>query len=173
MQKMTKETQEHLSRFLKRFCKQLYIANNGKEALEIYKNNKIDLIISDIKMPIMDGITFISKVREINSEQALIFTTAYGEISYLQEAINLQVNAYILKPIDLDILEKRIKTIIFAQNWESIELEKRKEQETILETTSDGIAIIDKTSKFLYVNRAFEELVGYTKEELYKIEVLI
>jgi len=160
--------QKQLSRFLNRFCEKLHIANNGQEALDIYKNNEVALVISDINMPVMDGIELAYNIKKIDEDQAIIFTTAYNDVEFLQQAIKLQVSGYILKPVDLELLEKKIDEVILSKTWIEIEKEQKKEMETILETTKDGIAIIDTDTNFLYVNRSFIDMLGYSKEELYE-----
>jgi signal transduction histidine kinase len=82
--------------------KKLYKASNGQEGLEIYnKHSNIDVIITDIKMPIMDGIEMISKIREFDETIPIIVTTAFNETSFLKKAIDLHVDKYIIKPIDM------------------------------------------------------------------------
>jgi len=106
------DTQKQLSRFLKRFCKNLYIASDGIDGITQYKKYNPDFIISDINMPNMNGIEMCHKIREINSEIPIIFTTAFSDIEYFQEAIELQVEGYLFKPIDLDLVEKKVKSVI-------------------------------------------------------------
>lgn len=81
------------------FFKEVYLASNAKEAIEIYKEKKIDIVLSDISMPIMDGIEMSSKIKEIKGNQAIILLTASQNHKYLERAINIGVYRYILKPI--------------------------------------------------------------------------
>ena len=100
-----------LSKFLKHFSSELYTACNGEDGLELFKKHLPDIVVSDIKMPIMDGITMIKAIKKINPRQYVLFTTAHSESSYFIEAIEMRINGLILKPIDLDILEEKLKFI--------------------------------------------------------------
>lgn len=96
----------------------MYIAGeamNGLEALEIARSIEPDIIITDIKMPMSDGLELISNVRKNEISCKFIILSAYGEFEYAKKAIEYGVSDYILKPIDkqnlLNILS-RIKTEI-------------------------------------------------------------
>ncbi|MEA1892076.1 MAG: EAL domain-containing protein [Campylobacterota bacterium] len=103
---------EQLINFLKYFSSELYTAMNGQDGLELYHKHKPDIVVSDIQMPIMDGIEMLSSIKKVNERQYAIFTTAFNDSDYLMEAIELQVDGYILKPIDLGKLEAKIEAII-------------------------------------------------------------
>jgi len=100
-----------LSRFLKYFSARVYTASNGEEGLELYRKHLPDIVISDIKMPIMNGIEMVKEIKNINPKQHIIFTTAHSESNYFMDAIDMQVDGYILKPINLDKLEKKLEQI--------------------------------------------------------------
>jgi len=159
-----------LSDFLQYYCEDLSVASNGQEALDIYTTKDFDLLITDVRMSKMDGLSLAKKVKEINSEQAVIFLTAFNDTNYLYDALSLNASAYILKPLDFDILEKKIEEIIISKHWKISQENYKKELENILSTTNDGIAIIDFETNFLYVNRAFEKIIGYSKTELYNLK---
>lgn len=91
-----------LSEVLSYFCSKLITACDGLEGLELYEKNNPDIVVSDIKMPNMNGIEMAKAMKAINPEQYIIFTTAHSESGYFMEAINLQVDGYILKPVDLE-----------------------------------------------------------------------
>jgi len=94
--------------------KEVYLASNGIEAIEIYKEKKIDLILSDVSMPIMDGIEMSIKIKEIKENQAIILLTASQNHKYLERAIEIGIYQYILKPI-ID-QKKFIKTLELVAN---------------------------------------------------------
>jgi len=80
----------------------LVVADNGKEGLEKFNNGEFDLIITDLSMPVMDGITMIKEIRKINATIPIVVTTAFGsqneEVEKLQE---IGMSAYIMKPVDV------------------------------------------------------------------------
>ena len=82
--------------------KEIVVADNGKEGLEKFKNDKFDLIISDLAMPVMGGSEMIEKIRQIDKNIPIIVTTAYG--SQNEEVANLTkigMSDYVMKPVDI------------------------------------------------------------------------
>ncbi len=93
------------------------MAQNGKQALEQLEVEKVDVIITDIEMPIMNGLEFIKNVRESEStavsSREIIVLTAYEDFEYARTAIKYGVTDYILKPISIEQLKDvliKIKT---------------------------------------------------------------
>lgn len=78
-------------------CEVEYEASDGQEALEKYSLHKPDIIITDIQMPIMDGLEFIRRVREINESQPIIILSCHESFSFAQKAMKLGVSDYIIK----------------------------------------------------------------------------
>jgi len=87
-------------------------ASNGIEALDIMKKEGAELLITDIKMPKMNGLELIQKVKELNPNTHFIILSGYDEFEYLKESIKLGIENYILKPINFEELEETILNII-------------------------------------------------------------
>ena len=102
-------TQKIISEILKEFCKEVKLASNGLEALNIYKQGSIDLIIADIEMPQMNGIELVENIRKKNITIPIIMISAYSQEKYLLSCLNLGINGYILKPINY----KKLKDSLF------------------------------------------------------------
>jgi len=102
------DTQENIKILLEDEVGALYQAYNGKEALEIYHEKKPDIIITDIKMPLLDGLEMAKKIREIDTIQPIIVVSAFDDKDLLLEAINIGIDQFVTKPIDLDTLMKKI-----------------------------------------------------------------
>lgn len=86
-------------------------AQNGLDALNLYYQHPTDLIISDIKMPKINGLEFVKKVKEVNAATEFILISAYADFDYVKKAIDLGCSNYILKPVDEFELERTIKKI--------------------------------------------------------------
>ncbi|WP_281951213.1 GGDEF domain-containing response regulator [Nitrosophilus kaiyonis] len=100
---------ENIYEILSPLFKKIYLAKDGKEGLEIYENHQeIDLIITDIMMPNLDGISMVEKIREINKEIPIIYVTAFSESDLLLKTIKQKISGYILKPIDIEELLEAI-----------------------------------------------------------------
>jgi CheY-like chemotaxis protein len=96
------DTRTQISEILRMFFKKVVTAQNGKEALEIFMNTPIDLILSDISMPVMDGITLVKKILAINPKAKIIIMTAYNTDEALLEKDNLKVAGTLQKPIHIN-----------------------------------------------------------------------
>jgi len=167
--------QYELAEFLENFCEKLYIANNGVEGLELFNKHKPKLVLTDIKMPKMDGIALSKEIFKLDPNVHIIFTTAFTDMNYLQEAIEIHADGYIVKPIDLNLLENMLQKVIKIELLQreldkntQYDIKKKAELETILATTPDGIAILDFSANFLYANHSYIQMLGYTLNELKK-----
>ena len=90
--------------FLELYCGLVIQASNGREALALFDTHRPDLVISDIRMPVMDGLELAACLKGSSSDTPLIFCTAFTETSYLLKAIELGVDAFVRKPVDTDEL---------------------------------------------------------------------
>ncbi|NLC19661.1 MAG: response regulator [Clostridiales bacterium] len=103
-------------------------ASNGATAIELLKNNTYDLIISDIKMPQMDGIEFLTYVKENKlSDARFIFLSGYYDFQYAKTAIQYGCCDYILKPIQSEELLATIRRIMNDYRKEADKKESRKD----------------------------------------------
>jgi len=120
--------------------KKLYMANNGVEGLELFKELNPDIVLTDIFMPKMNGIEMSKQIKQINPEQHIAIFTALNEVSSLNKAINIGVDKYIIKPIsDLNIFYKTLGAIA-----KSIQNDiDRKQMESILQTQNRLTSIND------------------------------
>lgn len=103
---------ENISFVLSLLFKEVFVAKDGEEALELFEEKKPDLLIFDICMPKMDGIEVLNKIRKSNKAIPIIVLTAHTEETYLFRAIELNITRYLLKPFSKDALLDAIKTCI-------------------------------------------------------------
>ncbi|AXX86775.1 response regulator transcription factor [Malaciobacter marinus] len=89
---------------LKYYFKEVYSASNADEGYELYFEYKPSIILSDIEMPKENGIALIEKIRKKDFNTIIIMVTAYSNEEYLLDLINLNVNQYILKPVNSESL---------------------------------------------------------------------
>ncbi|MSN25045.1 MAG: response regulator [Geobacter sp.] len=103
---------EALSKILTHDGYDVYSAANGVEALNFLRGRQVDLIITDINMPEMNGLMFLRELNRSYPESNVIMITAYGEVESYLEAMNLGAFEYINKPIRYDDLKKIINKIL-------------------------------------------------------------
>ncbi len=101
-------------------------AKNGKEAINEFNKNKIDFIILDIKMPVINGIDAGKKIREINDTVPIVYLTAWSNFNFAKSAISIRALEYLVKPINKNELYKVLEKFI-----EKNKLEQAKKNEEI------------------------------------------
>ena len=103
--------------------KEIYITDDGEKGLKLYQEKNPDIVLADISMPNMNGLDMISNIKKLNPNQKIALLTGYNSITYLNKAINIGVDKYILKPIQpkqmLDALEDMVASL-------KIEYEQKK-----------------------------------------------
>jgi putative nucleotidyltransferase with HDIG domain len=107
--------------FAKRLKKEGYsciTANNGRDALNLFYKNNLSLIISDIRMPQMDGMELLKKVKAVDPKMMLIVMTSYPEIDMAVEAMRLGAFDFILKPVELDIVVLTVRKALERKRLE-------------------------------------------------------
>lgn len=98
-------TREEMKLFLARRVRKVVVAANGQDGLNLFHANTIDLVMTDIRMPIMDGLTMAEVMRNKQPTLQIIVTTAYSDMQNLIKAIDIGVDQYVLKPIDTSKLQ--------------------------------------------------------------------
>ena len=95
-------TREMFAMFLRRLVKNLVIATNGADGLKAFQEHTPDIVITDVNMPIMDGMTMAREIRNLDSgtQVPIIILTAHDEAKYLKSAIPLGMLEYLMKPVD-------------------------------------------------------------------------
>lgn len=157
-----KDVNDALTRSLKRICKNVYSAYNGLEGIEAFSKhqNEIDIIVTDIKMPVLDGIGMIKKIRELDKTKPIIITSAHGESRYLYEAIEEGVASYILKPISKQRLKETLMFTAKASLYDSLEQRSIDSIEKMLELP-DNAALLFKNGEIVKSSQKVLTLFGY------------
>jgi len=124
---------EMLVSTLKYYFKDVYEAKDGNEAYELYEYYKPKIVLTDIEMKNCNGVELVKKIREKNSDTMIIMLTAYSNEEYLMELINLNINHFILKPLNSkklnNALEKyliKVTKPIFLNDDLFLDIEKRE-----------------------------------------------
>jgi response regulator RpfG family c-di-GMP phosphodiesterase len=125
------------------------MANNGREALGYFYQNNFSLIISDIKMPEMNGLELLKNVKAVRPNMMFIIMTAYPEIDMAVEAIRLGATDFIIKPADLDLVVFSVKKALEQKRMEEeIEAHHRNLEKLVEERTSklrEALLVLKKT----------------------------
>ena len=113
--------QKQTTKMLESFFNKIYLANNGKEALELFeKENLYNLVITDIEMPLLDGISFIEAIRKYNKKIPIIVLSAHDNKNYFLKTIKAGIDGYILKPYTLEQIVQTLEYIIDKYDMQKI-----------------------------------------------------
>ncbi|MBI5641308.1 MAG: response regulator [Nitrospirae bacterium] len=125
-------TRELVTKMLRRKVATLHIAENGKEGLELFKQYRPDMVITDISMPVMDGIAMTKEIRSLDKNAIIMLTTAHSDTGLILNAIEIGIDRYILKPVDMATLlaavEKSSETVLLQR---TIQRQNREKDELI------------------------------------------
>ncbi|WP_297523276.1 response regulator transcription factor [uncultured Clostridium sp.] len=102
-------------------------ANDGMQAIERFKKNPVDIVVTDINMPRVTGLELLKSLKEINDDVRFIVLSGYDTFSYAKKAIELGVKSYLLKPVDEEELESTLKSIV-----DDINNGKKREQNLVI-----------------------------------------
>jgi DNA-binding response OmpR family regulator len=119
------------------FFGKVYSAQNGEVAYEIYRNESPDIILCDVNMPKKDGIALIEQIRQDNYNIPVILISSFMEKNLLNDAANLSIDGYLVKPVNLDKLTSTIDKAMQRAH------------------TNEGMLLLGKE---LYYNSATKEL---------------
>ncbi|MCW8953861.1 MAG: response regulator [Sulfurimonas sp.] len=106
------ELLESLKEYLEIFFNRVYTASCGMRAYDIYQQKRPNIILTDINMPNLDGLSLISKIRENDSETKIIVMSAHSDRDKLLQAVKLHLETYLIKPIKNDALKKVLVDIV-------------------------------------------------------------
>jgi len=161
---------------LKKFFKSIDLAENGEDGLNLYKNKKYDIVITDIMMPKMNGREMSKLIKELNPQQAIIVMSAYEDSKYFLEFIDIGIHKFIPKPPVLDkIFNSIIDVAININNAKKVaKLSEQMKQDlhgnkellsNIIDTIPVRIFWKDIDSKYLGCNTLFANDAGLGSED--------
>jgi DNA-binding response OmpR family regulator len=163
------DAREILSFYLDTVFDEVQIACDGEEGLELYEkayedNKTFDLVLTDIQMPKLDGLSMIENITKINENQKFIIVSAYKDEEYLFKSINLNVISYFVKPLEVKNMMEMLKKV----KSKVLEDKSNEPIEEVIVKINNTYEYNRKTN-LLYRNG---ELVDLSKKEKLLIEAL-
>jgi PAS domain S-box-containing protein len=149
---------------LNEFFDDIIIAVDGLDGIEKFTNNDIDIIITDINMPRMNGLDMTKEIRKIDNRIPILVLSAYNESGFFIDSIKLGIEGYLLKPIDFDQFLESLNKVVQKLKVMS-ELYLLQQYYDVTDITN----IVSKTDTagiITYVNNAFCEKMEFTSDEL-------
>lgn len=139
-------------------------ACDGKEALKILKDNKFDLIITDIKMPGMDGIEFLNELNMLNINVCVSFLSSHCDFEYAKQGIRLGAFDYITKPLDDNLLGEALERIRIHLDKNRREDEQKKLASLLI---CGNLEVLKESEKFI------KDILDSGEKDILKIEMIV
>lgn len=142
-------TRAVFARILERVVSNLYQAENGEEGLKLFKMHRPDIVISDVRMPVMDGIEMSRRIKSLESNSKIILTTAHSDASVLLNSIDAGIDKYILKPVDVEILFSALESCAETVTLERKIQEQAREKDELIARLQDALENVKRLSGLL------------------------
>ena len=107
-----KESLENYAFILDEYFSKIYLATNGKEALEIFNKHQPDMLLLDISMPLLNGLDLVEIIRKNHSDIPIVMLTAHSDKDRLLQAVSLKLDGYLLKPVNATQLKETLLALI-------------------------------------------------------------
>lgn len=163
---------------------QVWTAADGEEGLEVFREVQPELVITDLRMPGLDGIAVLKEIKAQYPDKEVIVITAYADLDLAIKALQLKASDFITKPVSTPALEvaleraqERIRlnrelqeyTELIEKRWLDTAEELAKTyhfQKNLIESSIDSIIGCDPEGRVIIFNRASEKMLGYTKDQV-------
>ncbi|MBE0495003.1 MAG: response regulator [Campylobacterales bacterium] len=171
------QTQKAMKSILAAFFKHVYVANDGQEGAELFKNHHPDMVLSDITMPHVNGLEMVRVIRGIDQEIPVMIITAYSDTSYLLDSIFLGIDRYVTKPLNEEEFFKNLLVLLkgIHQKREALAYQKARTQAQINEAALGALKetadiypsptfVFDEAKKLMFLNNSASKM--FSQEEL-------
>lgn len=138
------ETRKNYTNYLKRYFKEVYVAQNGEQALEFYKEHKPNIMLLDINMPFINGLELTKKIREQDKKTRIIILTAHLEQDKLLFAAELNLTKYLPKPISRIKLKEALN--------EAVNQYKELNEDSLIFELREGFSFNRDSKKLIFEN---------------------
>ena len=178
--------QKNMAEYLEGYFKTVYLASDGKEGLDQYQTHRPDVLMLDIDLPLMDGLTLAKTIRQSDKNVSILMLTAFTDQEKLLAATELKLLKYLIKPIDLidfqntlDLLARElvetasdILSLGEAYTWDTIE-QKLLHNGRVLMLTSKEQQLMKLLANRQHKSISFEDIMAYVWADEFDREVSV
>lgn len=137
-------------------------ARDGAEGLRTWHSWRPDLVLTDILMPVMDGLEMSRVIKEMDATAQIVVVTSSADVGHLRQALEIGIDRYVLKPVDEHLLADALgKSMRDVQRLRELRLAR-----LVFEAANEGMVVTDSQGTILMVNPAFCEISGYREDEV-------
>ncbi|OGT99290.1 MAG: hypothetical protein A2X80_00665 [Geobacteraceae bacterium GWB2_52_12] len=144
---------------------ELRTAESGERALEIYLERPCDLLITDLVMPGMDGLALCRAIRAWSIDMPIVITSAALSRNMLFESVNIGVDGYILKPIEMEMVKSVLTQATNRLRLRQQSMKAARLWQQTFDAVPDMVAVLDRNFKVLRLNSAAVNLIGMKEKE--------
>ncbi len=178
--------QKHMREYLEGYFKEVYVASDGEEGLEQYHIHRPDVLMLDIDLPLMDGLTLARTVRQSDKVVSILMLTAFTDQEKLLDATELKLLKYLVKPIDLldfqntldllaaELAETSQDLLSLGESyvWDKVE-QKLLHHGEELTLTAKELQLIKLLVKHQHKSISFEDIMAYVWSDEFEREVSV
>ena len=135
-------TRSAVSAPLGRRVQTLLLAGNGREGLELFRLHRPGIVITDIRSPVMDGLTMAREIKALDEKTQILVTTAHNDTNYFLDAIDIGIDRYVLKPIDHEKLFSGLEKCMATISGEKEKQRHQQELEKLVAKLQEALATI-------------------------------
>lgn len=144
-----KNIRDGLAVFMGRRFAQVDTAADGKEGLDKFKATNHDIVITDVRMPIMDGLEMARRIKEISMDVPIIVVTAYNETDYFMRAIEIGIDRYVKKPVNThELIDAIYKSTLVHYHRLALERERKHVTDLLEQTVGTLARAIEKRDPY-------------------------
>ena len=155
-----------MAEMLGRRLEKIVAAGSAKEAIALHANEDFDILLTDIRMPGLNGLELIKSLRQKQPDIKAIILSAYNETDFFTEAIDLGIDGFLIKPIDRQKLFALLTKVGSQKIQENIAKVNEEKFMALAASANDAIIMLDGVGLVNFWNRAAEVMFGYSFEQI-------
>lgn len=155
-------TQDYMSLYLNRRFGNVYLAKDGREGLNLFLRHRPDVVLTDIKMPKMNGLEMVEEIRKIDGDVPVVMITGSDNAEDAERMFGMNISRFHLKPLEPDKLVGTLRACI----QQAKTLNKSRLLASAFQTSSLAVVTTDRERRIVDVNPAFTRITGYALDEV-------
>lgn len=154
-------TRVQMRHMLSHIVEEVRVAADGAEGLAVWREWRPDLVVTDIMMPVMNGLDMSRAIKSEEPDTQIIVVSSSSEVEHLRQALDIGIDRYVSKPVDAHLLNDAVAKCLRDMQ----RLHELRMASLVFEAAGEGVVVTDTKGTILAVNPAFCEISGYREDE--------